>query len=828
MLSSPISGINGVYVARMDYQDVAERKLTKSTEMFWTPSPSQPNQGGLLGFLPFWYYAPGGFQFGNDDNTQPIMDDPLLEDNNVAEVVARFENLIAQQIGFTAGEDVAIMGASDFSGENAHVWYNNFDKLIHYVNLNGNINVFYSTPSIYTSAKLATTPLPQRLEDVMPYFDDAHAVWSGYFSSRPALKGYIRDSSRVFQAAKQLQAFSYPPADISPSNPLFLLERAMAVTQHHDAVSGTSKQHVANDYAKSLAVGRQSADVLVSNAVAKLTGYSGAPFVGCDLSNVTICPALEGGTPTVVVVYNQLSQSRTVHVKIPIGLPTGVKSFTVQNSSAGAVASQLLPLTATDSTLRSNYYGYKSNTPVQWLFFNAVDVPPMGYTTFFITPSATTEGDNVAHFTAPMKKSVVKSADTVLSNGLISLTFSATTGLITTWSDGTFSEPFSQNFGWWNSSTGNYHNDGTGDWQQSSGAYIFRSNNTNNEPYPVSDSPCTTAFITSGPVVWEARQVFAPWLVQTVRLFAGSTTVRFEYTVGPIPFADGLGKEIITRYTTSLQNNNTWFSDSNCRDFQQRIKDYRSSFIFINNEPVAGNYVPVNCAQALFDSTTDKSLIVNVDRTQAGAGLAPGSLDFMVHRRIQQDDNRGVGEPLNETGLDGNGLIIRGTHSVDFSNVNINAQGRASLGHMLFAEHLQFAQNTVSPSSWINTNKATFSGLRAPLPPNLHVVTLHAQAPTTFLLRLAHMFGVDEDDTLSGPASCDLATLFSAFTILSAEELVLPGTIPLTAAPVTTYQVRGGTNYTLPVIPQAPAGPGLTITLSAMQIRTFKIQVSFV
>jgi lysosomal alpha-mannosidase len=200
----------------------------------------------------------------------------------------------------------------------------------------------------------------------------------------------------------------------------------------------------------------------------------------------------------------------------------------------------------------------------------------------------------------------------------------------------------------------------------------------------------------------------------------------------------------------------------------------------------------------------------------------------MIHRRIQQDDQRGVGEPLNETGLDGNGLIVRGTHSVDFSNKNINVQGRASLGHMLFAEHLQFAENTAgSPSSWINANKATFSALRAPLPLNLHVVTLHAQAPTTFLLRVAHMFGVNEDDTLSGPASCDLATLFSAFTILSAEELVLPGTIPLTAAPVTTYQVRGGTNYTLPIIPDAPSGPGLTITLTAMQIRTFKIQVSF-
>jgi len=433
--------------------------------MFWTPSPSQPNQGGLLGFLPFWYYAPGGFQFGNDDNTQPIMDDPLLEDNNVAEVVARFENLITQQIGFTAGEDVMIMMASDFSGENAETWYRNVDKLIHYVNLNGNINVLYSTPSIYTSAKIATTPLPQRNEDVMPYFDDAHAVWSGYFSSRPALKHYIRDSSRVFQASKQLQAFALPPVDMTLSNnPLVLLEKAMGVTQHHDAVSGTSKQHVAYDYARMLAVARLSADDLVTNALAKLTGYSGAPFVGCDLANVTICPALEAGTPTILLVYNQLSQTRTVHVKVPVGLPTGVKSWAVQNSTAGNVASQLLSLTDTDSSLRSNYYAYKSNTPVQWLVFNAVNIPPMGYAVYFLQPSATVHDEDNALFTSPKK--TVRSADTVLSNGLISLTFSASTGLITTWSDGTFTEPFSQDFGWWNSSTGNYHNDNTGDWGQ--------------------------------------------------------------------------------------------------------------------------------------------------------------------------------------------------------------------------------------------------------------------------------------------------------------------------------------------------------------------------
>lgn len=205
-----------MYVARMDYQDIAQRKLTKATEMFWAPSPSQPMQGGVLGFLPFWYYAPSGFNFGGDDGTQPVIDCGGCPEDNTADVLARFEALVAQQVGFTAGNDVMLMMATDFSMENAFTWcvggggggsvgrvtcrvrgghslfesphirpttrpphttpprrFRNIDRLIALVNANSsNLNVFYSTPSIYTAAKASSTALPLRTEDVMPYSDD--------------------------------------------------------------------------------------------------------------------------------------------------------------------------------------------------------------------------------------------------------------------------------------------------------------------------------------------------------------------------------------------------------------------------------------------------------------------------------------------------------------------------------------------------------------------------------------------------------------------------------------------------------------------------------
>ena len=39
------------------------------------------------------------------------------------------------------------------------------------------------------------------------------------------------------------------------------LRRAMALNQHHDAVTGTEKQHVSYDYAKRLSMGREECQV---------------------------------------------------------------------------------------------------------------------------------------------------------------------------------------------------------------------------------------------------------------------------------------------------------------------------------------------------------------------------------------------------------------------------------------------------------------------------------------------------------------------------------------------------------------------------------------
>ena len=608
MMSAPIAGFNGVHVARDDWQEQGQRTADKTIEMVWAPSSSLGMAGATyMGVLYGGYCTIGGIDMSEGSNDAPIMDDMSLEDSNIGAVVDGVINNVLNNLkqypqgepGGDGTSDVMFPLGCDFEWENAGTWYTNTDKLVHWLNQDGRVNAFYSTPSIYTSAKLEAgkSYTAKARDDFMPYADYKHNYWSGYFTSRPALKGYTRDTSSLFHAFRQMQAFGAPPADMSAANPLFRLERALGVNQHHDAVSGTSKQHVAYDYARRQAWGREDADVLAAQALAKLTGFSASAFASCDLANATVCPALEAGLPAVVLIWNQqATPSATKSVVLAAGFPAGVKSYSVFDSAAQAVVAQVLPLSDRDLALRTGYYNVSNAANVQWLAFQTsagAPVPPAGYAAYFIVPSATLEGAPLTHASAVRRVRVRGggggaaariggAADQTLTNGLLTLTFDGSTGLVRHWASSAsgLSQALGQQFMWYNSSVGNA-DDG-----QASGAYIFRPNSS--DPFAVATSPVTISMVT-GPVVSEARQVFAPWCTQTVRLWAGAAQADFQFEVGPIPFADGLGREVVSRFTSDLSTNSTWITDSNGRDSMTRIFNYRPTWNLTVYEPAAGN-----------------------------------------------------------------------------------------------------------------------------------------------------------------------------------------------------------------------------------------------
>ena len=88
------------------------------------------------------------------------------------------------------------------------------------------MNVFYSTSSCYLYS------LNQMNRN---WTTNEHSIWTGYFTSRPALKRYERYSNNILQIARQLNAL----ANLNRRNDLFRFSESMAIIQHHDAITGT-------------------------------------------------------------------------------------------------------------------------------------------------------------------------------------------------------------------------------------------------------------------------------------------------------------------------------------------------------------------------------------------------------------------------------------------------------------------------------------------------------------------------------------------------------------------------------------------------------------
>ncbi|KAL6011769.1 hypothetical protein ACLOJK_002234 [Asimina triloba] len=320
-------GFDSLYFWRIDYQDRAKRKDDKSLEVVWRGSKafgSSAQAKGVwifTGIFPGSYDPPDGFSFEVNDDSLIVQDDILLFDYNVQERVNDFVAAALSQANVTRTNHVMWTMGTDFRYQYANTWFRQMDKLIHYVNMDGRVNALYSTPSIYTDAKYATNeswPLKgddffpnmlQRLPCITSAFatpadmkgdmrdDSPNAFWTGYFTSRAGIKGYVRMMSAYYMAARQLE-FLRGKNSSGPTTDS--LADALAIAQHHDAVTGTEKQHVANDYAKRLSIG----------------------YTECPLLNITYCPPSEAdlsqGKSLVVVIYNSLGWNREDIVRIPV------------------------------------------------------------------------------------------------------------------------------------------------------------------------------------------------------------------------------------------------------------------------------------------------------------------------------------------------------------------------------------------------------------------------------------------------------------------------------------------------------------------------------
>src|SRR5882724_4013331 len=124
----------------------------------------------------------------------------------------------------------------------------------------------------------------------------------------------------MMKVAKQLDVL----ARLDPTKSKPYLDEArneQAVMTHHDAITGTSPQHTADDYTSRLQSGYRAAQEVIKRAYNYLKNKNNSTNdseVFCNLLNITECAFTETNDKIAVTLYNPIARPVSQYISIPV------------------------------------------------------------------------------------------------------------------------------------------------------------------------------------------------------------------------------------------------------------------------------------------------------------------------------------------------------------------------------------------------------------------------------------------------------------------------------------------------------------------------------
>uniref|UniRef100_A0AAX7VJ19 mannosyl-oligosaccharide 1,3-1,6-alpha-mannosidase n=1 Tax=Astatotilapia calliptera TaxID=8154 RepID=A0AAX7VJ19_ASTCA len=172
-----------------------------------------------------------------------------------------------------------------------------------------------------------------------------------------------------------------------------------------------------------------------------------------------------------------------------------------------------------------------------------------------------------------------------------------------------------------------------------SGAYLFLPADEGAQLYISSEPPLVR--ISRGPIFSDITSHF-PHFTHTVRLFHldGHAGKSLEIS-NLVDIRSQVNRELVMKIVSDVASGNRFYSDLNGFQMQQRRT--------LAKLPLQANFYPMTSAVFLQDSTSRLSLLSA--QSQGVASLKPGELELVLDRRLQQDDNRGLGQGVTDNKL---------------------------------------------------------------------------------------------------------------------------------------------------------------------------------
>ena len=252
-----------------DFLELMQKK--QKTEFYWDPFGNNSNKKILTHVLPLHY----GFELY-------LLTLGLEHEEFIASLPYIFEDFINYLKESARGlkhNNILYLFGDDFKYKNNNLFLNmdslmsifenhdndimSYEEIKRKFKTNENINIFYSTPEKYFDSIQKELSKNNNKLDIYSNIDfyplRTDCFWTGYFTSRPYLKGYIRKGSNIFYTFSKYNSFN-KLLNTEKSNQLILsnlfdLRKVVGLTQHHDSITGTCTQFVATDYIERLISG---------------------------------------------------------------------------------------------------------------------------------------------------------------------------------------------------------------------------------------------------------------------------------------------------------------------------------------------------------------------------------------------------------------------------------------------------------------------------------------------------------------------------------------------------------------------------------------------
>ncbi|XP_068208106.1 alpha-mannosidase 2x-like isoform X1 [Palaemon carinicauda] len=648
--------------------------------------------------------------------------------------------------------------------------FENYQKLFDYMNARDDLHVEaqFGTLADYFRAvhEESDTPtgdehgiFPSLSGDFFTYADRDDHYWSGYYTSRPfhkkldrVLEAYLRGAEIIYSTMLATQSVIGTSAtDVTNSlmDHLVSARRHLALFQHHDGITGTAKDHVVVDYAKKMLealhncqhVIQQTAHYLLNIEQRSYSGDKGAlyyelgeKFIEHNKVASHMVVALRDGSTVPVVIYNPDGHQRrelftvrtsSPHVEILIGKETPIP-FQVDPVFIGS--------------------GEASENMFDVTFF--VDLPSLSLTTYTIKAvqpgSVNSKYGSFANVivrdlsisSIPSVFSVVeeKSRDSfTVQNKYLEATF-GDNGFLQSLKVQGHKVPVALEFVKY----------GVKNNRETSGAYLFL---PDREAVPV-------------PVGQPGVTLVQGSLMSTVSIQMKNVlhTVKIKNSPG----IDGIGIDIanyvditaernfefVMRLSTDIKSDNIFFTDLNGFQIIRRTR--------YNKLPLQANYYPIPSQAFIQDQEYRLSLLSA--QPLGGSSLKSGQLEIMMDRRLNQDDNRGVGQGVLDNLLTPNVFRLLLEPRVSTKESSISHEGSAAYPSLVAHAGLTgilYPLFLLIPTPKIGPMRTSWS-IGGSLPCDVHLVNLrtmlspasentfanHYEASTTASLTL-HRMGFD-------------------------------------------------------------------------------------